>query len=132
MADIIDPSDILSGDKGSPRQTRRLSPSTVVAQEEPLHREIDRNQLEIKAVMSDGREHHLRCIEGDPDDLSLQPIGRFIITAFTNPGELVGDMVKLKVYVRGRFHQEIEHQVHIGMTQGVRMTFDFGPSELRL
>lgn len=132
MADIIDPADILSGDKGSTRPTRRLTPGTVTAEAQTLHREINRNQLEIKAVMSDGREHQLRCVEGDPNDLSIQPVGRYIITAFTNPGELVGDLVKLKVYVRGQFHQEIEHQAHIGLTQGIRMTFDFGPSELRL
>jgi hypothetical protein len=132
MADIIDPADILSGDKGSTRPTRRLAPGTVVAEEQPLHREINRNQLEIKAVMADGREHLLRCVEGDPDDLSMVRGGRYIVTAYTNPGELVGTMLKLKVYVRGRFHQEIEHQVQIGLTQGVRMTFDFGPSELGL
>ena len=136
MADIVDPADILSGDKTSTQPTRRLAPggrldAGVYTTEAPMMREIDRNQVAIKAVMSDGREQHLRCVEGSTD-ITMAATGRFLITAYTNPGELYGEMCKLKIYVRGRFHQEVDHRVQIGLTQGVQMTFDFGPAELGL
>lgn len=131
MANIISPNDILAGDRKPLDAPRRLSPLSHRMAQGAHPRLIDRNQLEICAVLADGRTHSLRCIEVAPEAAEFNITDRTIV-AYTEPGELSGELARIAVHVRGRPHQEIEHSVLLGLTQGLRVTLHFSAQELGL
>lgn len=123
MADLLQPIDILAGDKLSLQPIRRLAPATS----SPVP--IDRNMLAIEAQLTDGQTFMMHCTELTPD---RRPNDDYIIMAQTRPGEVSGLLRGVAIYVRGQLHQRLEMSGRIGLTQGLQLVFNFAPRELRL
>lgn len=142
MADIIDPSAILAGDKASANPMRRLAPGVPLqgfgavpsqvlsaAISAASTTPIDRNLLAIEATLAAERTFMLHCVELNPH---RSPGDDYSIAAFSHPGEFSGPVHGLAAYIRGKLHQRFDLEANVGITQALQLVFTFTARELRL